>query len=194
MDQAIGQNVPVTRGSIADHADGDRAKTAAARIIPVVVVLPPRTLLLDVAGPLEVLRRANLIQDAVRFDVRYVGATRSLRTSIGLTLSALAPLPRSLPANAMVVVAGNVDTLLDGTGANESDAAHDAGLVAWLRAKVRPEQRLVTICSGALSPRARGCSTATRARRTISAAPSSPRSRRRHACSTIVSTSRTATG
>ena len=68
------------------------------RLIPVVVVLPPRTLLLDVAGPVEVLRRANLIQDRVRFDVRFVGATRSLRTSIGLSVSGIETLPHILPA------------------------------------------------------------------------------------------------
>jgi transcriptional regulator GlxA family with amidase domain len=121
-----------------------------ARRIAVVVVLPPRTLLLDVAGPIEVLRRANLIQDRVRFDVRFVGATRSLRTSIGLVAAGLEPLPRSLPADAMVVVAGNVDNFIDGTGADAADAAHDARIVDWLRARIRPGQRLVTICSGAL--------------------------------------------
>ena len=44
------------------------------RRIPVFVVLPPRVLLLDVAGPLEVLRRANQVQADVCFDVRYVAA------------------------------------------------------------------------------------------------------------------------
>ena len=37
------------------------------RQVPVYVVLPPRVLLLDVAGPLEVLRRANQVQPAVHF-------------------------------------------------------------------------------------------------------------------------------
>jgi hypothetical protein len=39
------------------------------RHIPVFVVVPPRVLLLDIAGPLEVLRRANLEQSVVRFDI-----------------------------------------------------------------------------------------------------------------------------
>ncbi len=122
----------------------------SARRIPVYVVLPPRTLLLDVAGPLEVLRRANLIQDGVRFDVRYVGATRSLRTSIGLDVSGIAVLPRTLPAGAMVVIAGNVDNYIDGAGAQASDADNEDNIVAWLRATIRPGHRIVTICSGAL--------------------------------------------
>jgi transcriptional regulator GlxA family with amidase domain len=121
-----------------------------ARRIPVFVVLPPRTLLLDVAGPLEVLRRANLIQEEVRFDVSYVGASPSLRTSIGLDLSGIATLPRTLPAGAMVLVAGNVDNFIDGTGEQSSDADSEAKIVAWLRATIRPEHRVVTICSGAL--------------------------------------------
>ena len=52
----------------------------ARREIPVVVVLPPRTSLLDLGGPLEVLRRANFEQTAIYFNVRYVGATRSVST------------------------------------------------------------------------------------------------------------------
>jgi transcriptional regulator GlxA family with amidase domain len=125
-------------------------KSETRRRIPVIVVLPPRTLLLDVAGPIEVLRRANLIQDAIRFDVRYTGASRSVRTSIGLAVSGVGALPRTLPARAMVVVAGNVDTVIDGATATPADAAHDAAIVDWLRAKIRPGHRLVTICSGAV--------------------------------------------
>ena len=54
--------------------------TPRAASIPVIVIVPPRALLLDIAGPIEVLRRANLEQHDVRFDVRYVGAvSRRLR-------------------------------------------------------------------------------------------------------------------
>ena len=119
------------------------------RTIPVVVVLPPRTLLLDVAGPIEVLRRANLIQDRVRFEVRFVGATRTLRSSIGLSLSGIEPLPRTLRPDALVVVAGNVDTFIDGGSGDAGDGGGEAKIVAWLRARIRHGHRLVTICSGA---------------------------------------------
>ncbi|HZW72588.1 MAG TPA: DJ-1/PfpI family protein, partial [Caldimonas sp.] len=121
-----------------------------ARRIPVVVVLPPRTLLLDVAGPVEALRRANLIQDAVRFDVRFAAARRALRTSIGMTIADLEPLPEMLSDDTMVVVAGNVDQFIDGSGETTDDAADDARIVDWLRASIRPGHRLVTICSGAV--------------------------------------------
>ena len=55
--------------------------------IPVVVVVPPRVLLLDLAGPLEVLRKANLEQAAVRFAVTYVGPNAMGDSSIGLGLA-----------------------------------------------------------------------------------------------------------
>ena len=121
-----------------------------SRRIDVYVVLPPRTLLLDVAGPIEVLRRANLIQDMARFHVRYVAPTRTLRTSIGLDVSGIEPLPRQMAKNAMVVIGGNADTLLDGSIAQPADAQHEAKIVDWLRTAIHPGHRLITICSGAL--------------------------------------------
>lgn len=134
------------------------------RRIPVYVVLPPRTLLLDIAGPLEALRRANVVQERVRFDVGYFGPTRTLTTSIGLDVTGVAPLPRRIPDDAMVVVAGNVgeilqprigprvvrDVAVDAAAASEADLRDEARIVDWLRATVRPGHRLVTICSGAL--------------------------------------------
>ena len=65
--------------------------------ISVYVVIPPRLLLLDVAGPLEVLRRANQLQSESHFDVRYVGPSPLLQTSINLTVSGIEPLPDKLP-------------------------------------------------------------------------------------------------
>jgi transcriptional regulator GlxA family with amidase domain len=120
------------------------------RVIPIYFVLTPRTVLLDVAGPMEVLRRANLLQQRVRFEVCYVSPARKLRTSIGVTLADIAGLPRTLPHDAMVVVGGSADTLIDGAGAIPLDAEHEEKIVAWLRATIRRGQRLVTICSGAL--------------------------------------------
>lgn len=122
----------------------------ATRNIPVYVVVPPRTLLLDLAGPLEVLRRANLLQDAVRFEVHYVGAARAIRTSIGIEISTIRRLPPKLPAGAMVVIVGNVDLLIDGVGGTATDANQEAEIVEWLRDTIRPGHRVITICSGAL--------------------------------------------
>lgn len=123
----------------------------AGRAVPVTVVLPARTLLLDVSGPLEVLRRANMVQDAVRFDVSYVAASRSIVSSIGLTLSGMRRLPASLPDRSLVVVSGNVDRVM-GSGATGApgQAGDEAPIAAWLRGVIRPDHTLITICSGAL--------------------------------------------
>ena len=77
--------------------------------IAVFVLVPPRVLLLDVAGPIEVLRKANLEQDAVRFDVMYVGPLPEVNSSVGLGISGVSPLPDHLPDGALVVIAGGAD-------------------------------------------------------------------------------------
>jgi transcriptional regulator GlxA family with amidase domain len=129
-------------------ADGPRA-----RRIKVVVVVPPRLLLLDVAGPLEVLRRANQVQNAVHFDVQYIGPSPSLQTSVGLTISAIEPLPHALPRDAMVVLAGDVDEVMcRGAAAAKSaaDAVCEEAIVRWLRTVIQAEHKVISICSGAL--------------------------------------------
>ena len=126
---------------------------AAAREIPVIVVIPPRVLLLDVAGPMEVLRKANLEQGQVRFAPAYVGPRAAAASSVGLALAGIAALPAAVPDGALIVVPGSADQpwptpALPGGG--EDEAAAEAEIVAWLRATVRPGVRLATICSGAL--------------------------------------------
>jgi len=121
--------------------------------IPVYVVLPPRMLMLDIAGPAEVLRRTNLEQNRVRFDVYYCGPSTSILTSIGLTVSAIAPLPISLPEGAIVILAGDVDSVMLPNRCETSmcgDEADKALLVQWLKTTIRPDHLLVCICSGAL--------------------------------------------
>jgi len=124
--------------------------------IPVFVVVPPRLLLLDVAGPLEVLRRAHQVQSDLRFQVRYVGPAASMQTSIGLTLSAIEPLPELLPDFAWIVLPGDVDEVLQADSraadrtSSSAEAACEAAIVQWLRSAVRAGHRLISICSGAL--------------------------------------------
>ena len=121
------------------------------RRIDVAVIVPPRALLLDIAGPLEVLRRANLEQHGIEFDVKYAGASGPVASSIGLTLSGLDTLPDALPDGAMIVVPGNADTIAFGEDPGDAGVARDeAAIVAWLSRVVRPSHTLVTICSGAL--------------------------------------------
>lgn len=131
------------------------ATKSALRRIPVYVVLPPRLLLLDVAGPIEVLRRANQLQADVQFDVRYIAASASLQTSIGLTVASLQALPSAVPEGAWVVLAGDVDEIQFGDSESprpsRADLEQEQILVDWLRATVTTAQRLICICSGALT-------------------------------------------
>lgn len=123
---------------------------AATRHVAVFVVVPPRALLLDIAGPIEALRKANLEQSAVCFDIAYVGPASRVGSSIGLELSGIAPLPASLPPDALVVVSGQVEQPLGVRGSRAEDARLEARIVDWLRRSVGPDTRLATICSGAL--------------------------------------------
>jgi transcriptional regulator GlxA family with amidase domain len=112
---------------------------------PVYFILPPRTLLLDVAGPAEALAMANRMQSDVRFDIHYCGPAPRIESSIGLPLKDIAPLPASPASNAMIVVAGSID--------GPEPAAYKRArnrIVDWLRRSARPTHRLVFICSGAL--------------------------------------------
>jgi transcriptional regulator GlxA family with amidase domain len=123
--------------------------------VQVYVVIPPRLLLLDVAGPLEVVRWANHVQTSVRFEVHYVGPSSSSQTSIGLRVMAIDPLPDRLPAGALVLLAGDVEevmvsgdrTRLRGTRGETND---EKAIIDWLRAVIRPDHKLISICSGAL--------------------------------------------
>lgn len=118
--------------------------------IPVYVVVPPRVLLLDVAGPMEVLRKANLEQGAVRFVVNYVGPSSRAVSSIGLDVAGVAPLPDELPDGALVIVSGAADLPLGATASRDEDADLEVEIVTWLKRAIRPGIRLASICSGAL--------------------------------------------
>ena len=157
------QSSSLLRKTAASHSDDEtlvRRVDAAldsdkVRRIPVFVIVPPRLLLLDIAGPLEVLRQANRLQNSVRFEVRYIGPTPSLQTSIGITLAAIEPLPQELPPQAWVVLAGDVEYVMlsggaDGPGKSAADIDAERAIVTWLKNIVRPGHKLISICTGAL--------------------------------------------
>jgi transcriptional regulator GlxA family with amidase domain len=125
--------------------------TSTSRGIRIFAVVPPRLLLLDVAGPLEVLRRANLEQHDVRFEVHHVGPDRRLCSSIGLGLAGVEPLPKRLPADAIILVPGSADAVAFGDDPAAADAERsEAEIVAWLEAHATPDHTVISICSGAL--------------------------------------------
>ena len=123
---------------------------APARI-PVWVIVPPRALLLDIAGPIEVLRRAGIEQHNVRFEVRYASPARAVTSSIGITMSGLEPLPDVIADDALIVVPGSTDNVAFAEAIPHEDVSRDeATIVSWLRAIVQPSHMFVSICSGAL--------------------------------------------
>ena len=118
--------------------------------VPVLFVLLPNTLMLDLAGPAEVLRIASQLDGATpQFALGYVGPDAQVQTSIGLPLAGIAPLPDALPDQAIVVLVG---TSSRGSGAVQSALeAASARVVAWLQQVVAPSGcRVLCICSGAL--------------------------------------------
>jgi transcriptional regulator GlxA family with amidase domain len=124
---------------------------AAPRRVPVWVVVPPRCLLLDLAGPVEVLRRANIEQGVQQFELCYIAARPQQHSSIGLQLCGLQPLPAALPDDATVLICGNVDDIaFAAVGDRERDDADEARIVDWLRRCVLPGHRVLSICSGSV--------------------------------------------
>jgi transcriptional regulator GlxA family with amidase domain len=147
--------VPDTHDDALVHAAETAANPDAVRRIPVFVVVPPRLLLLDIAGPLEVLRQANRLQNSVRFEARYIGPASSMQTSIGITLAEIEPLPRELPPHSWIVLAGDVEYVMlsggaHGPGKSAADKEAEKAIVTWLKTTVRPGHKLISICTGAL--------------------------------------------
>lgn len=124
----------------------DDGGMTGTQIIPVYIVVPPHILLLDVAGPAEVLRRANVEQTEIRFDLHYVSSNLQQVSSVGLTLAGLEPLPDTVPDNAYIIVCGIIDTP-DGT---VDPLPEHMAISTWLRNIYRQGMGLITICSGAL--------------------------------------------
>ena len=120
--------------------------------LPVLFVLLPNVLMLDLAGPAEVLRLASQIEgdSTLDVDLQYVSPVASMQSSIGLPLSGLAPLPHSLAPGTLVVLVGSTPNV---SAAHQNDfAAASSVLTDWLRQVFKPsDAQLACICAGALS-------------------------------------------
>ncbi|MGX5794934.1 GlxA family transcriptional regulator [Pseudomonas sp. E2-15] len=120
--------------------------------VPVLFVLLPNVLMLDLAGPAEVLRLAAQAEDpaAIDFDLQYVSPVESLQTSIGLPLSGLAPLPPSLAPGTLVVLVGSTSKVTRARQQVFESASNK--LTQWLQTVFAPSgEQLVCVCAGALS-------------------------------------------
>jgi transcriptional regulator GlxA family with amidase domain len=128
--------------------------------IDVLFVIAPNSLLLDIAGPAEAFRLANLHRAAreqsPRFHLRFTGPAATVQTSVGLALDRLEPLPLRLSAPTWVVVVGQpreyvgqITPEIAATAQWLSETLHKH-LYAQLHADLRAPHRLITICSGTL--------------------------------------------
>ncbi len=98
-------------------------------------------MLLDFAGTSETLRVAAELGAPLR--IHHVGPADQPRTSLGLSLGGVQPLPEALPRGAIVVIPGVERSARDYL----RPEAHRAA--AWLAGAVGPEHLLCTVCSGA---------------------------------------------
>src|SRR3982751_1854872 len=84
--------------------------TTPAHLIDLLFVIAPHSLLLDIAGPAEAFRLANLHRAArkmaPRFRLRFTGPLAKAPSSVGLALADLEPLPALPEAPTWVVLAG----------------------------------------------------------------------------------------
>lgn len=120
--------------------------------VPVLFVLLPNVLMLDLAGPAEVLRLAAQVEDpaVIDFDLQYVSPVQSLQTSIGLPLTGLAPLPSTLAPGTLVVLVGSTSKVTPQRRQAFESASNT--LTQWLQNVFAPSgERLVCVCAGALS-------------------------------------------
>ncbi len=123
--------------------------------IDLLFVIAPHSMLLDIGGPAEVFRLANVHRAlrglSLRYHLRFAGPEPDASTSVGLVLAGLEPLPQRLAAPTWVVLVGQPNTHV-----NDRTPAV-ATITRWLQRTLRDPlrtmdtpHRLVTICSGTL--------------------------------------------
>ena len=132
-----------------------RQLTAPPPLLDLLFVIAPHSLLLDIAGPAEAFRLANLHRELrglpPRFRLRFAGPLATAPTSVGLGLADLEPLPERLEAPTWVVLVGQPSAELGRvTPAIAATAKWLQGVFGGALAAAGTPHRLITICSGAL--------------------------------------------
>jgi transcriptional regulator GlxA family with amidase domain len=118
------------------------AAAAAVATTEVVFVLMPNVVLLDLAGPADAFRNANnRVPGSYR--LRFAAPSPEIKASVGLTFSALEPLPAELPRGAILVLTG-----ISGDSVDTREPA-TRRVIEWLRASARPAT-LMCVCAGSV--------------------------------------------
>ena len=123
-------------------------------MIDILFIVPPQSLLLDIAGPAEAFRLSNQhllrLGEKPRFNLRFAGTKPQCASSVGLQVAGLEPLPKALASPTWVVLVGQPSAAIAKPGPEMR------GTLQWLGHTLAPllasnaEHRLVTICSGSL--------------------------------------------
>ncbi len=110
----------------------------------VLFALLPHAVLLDVAGPAEAYRLANL-EAPDSYALHFVGSTRTIETAVGLQLGAIRPLPRKVADGSIVVIAGVTTRKLD------LSSAAITQLARWLGSVMENDTvTLMCVCAGSV--------------------------------------------
>jgi transcriptional regulator GlxA family with amidase domain len=128
---------------------------ARADLIDILFVIAPHSLLLDIAGPAEAFRLANLHRHRLgqppRFRLRFAGPVATPPTSVGLALADLEPLPERLTLPTWVVLVGQPSAeLREITPAIAATAKWLKRMLGDSLRAADPPHRVLAICSGAL--------------------------------------------
>lgn len=156
-DTALASRGSTAFAAMPAHVPAIRSRQApgASPAIDILFVIAPHSLLLDIAGPAEAFRLANLHRDRhglpPRFRLRFAGPVPAVPASVGLSLSGLEALPEAFSAPTWVMLVGqpaaHVGQVTAAITAVERWLSRTLG--THLAAKATPH-RLVTICSGTL--------------------------------------------
>jgi transcriptional regulator GlxA family with amidase domain len=128
---------------------------APTPVIDLLFVIAPHSLLLDIAGPAEAFRLANLHRERrglqPRFRLRFAGPEAAVPTSVGVALANLEALPERLVVPTWVVLVGQPSARLEPvTPAIAATAKWLDRILGAALSSAEPPHRLITICSGAL--------------------------------------------
>jgi transcriptional regulator GlxA family with amidase domain len=107
----------------------------------VVFVLLPNLVLLDLAGPADAFRNANLRVPG-SYRLRFAAPQPSVAASVGLSLAGLEPLPAPLAPETILVLTG-----ISGDGIDPRDPLTRA-VIEWLRGAHPP--LLLCVCAGSV--------------------------------------------